>query len=176
MPGGGSQPYVGEMMMVGFNFAPVDWAFCEGQLLSIAQNSVLFQLIGTTYGGDGQTTYGLPDLRGRVPVGMGQGSGLSSYFLGQNGGVENVTLNVSQLPSHAHVINPAASSGEQTTNRPDNAFPAVGGYYGTTTNVSFAMGAPTLAATGGGLSHNNIQPVLGINWIISLFGIFPSQN
>ena len=175
MPGGGSQPYVGEMMMVGFNFAPVGWAFCDGSLISIAENSVLFQLIGTTFGGDGQQTYALPDLRGRVPVGMGQGSGLSSYVLGQSGGVESVTLNVNQLPSHAHTVNPAASSGEATTNRPDSAFPVVGGYYAGSTNGS-PMGAPTVAATGGGLPHNNIQPVLGINWIISLFGIFPSQN
>jgi microcystin-dependent protein len=175
MPGGGSQPYVGEMMMVGFNFAPVGWAFCNGQLLSISQNSVLFELIGTTFGGDGQQTYGLPDLRSRVPVGVGQGGGLSSYVLGQIGGVENVTLNVNQLPAHVHSVDPAASSGEASTDRPDNAFPAVGGYYANSTNGS-PMGAPTLAATGGGLPHNNIQPVLGINWIISLFGIFPSQN
>ena len=175
MPGGGAQPYVGEMMMVGFNFAPVDWALCEGQLLSISENEVLFQLIGTTFGGDGVQTYGLPDLRGRVPVGMGQGAGLSSYVLGERSGVESVTLNVNQLPLHAHTVNPAASSGEATTNRPDNAFPAVGGYYASSTNGS-PMGAPTLAATGGGLPHNNIQPVLAINWIISLFGIFPSQN
>ncbi len=175
MPGGGSQPYVGEMMMVGFNFAPVSWAFCNGQLLSIAENEVLFQLIGTTYGGDGQTTYALPDLRGRLPLGAGQGTGLSNYVIGQIGGVENVTLNVNQLAAHTHLVNPAASSGEPTTNRPDNAFPAVGGYYAGSTNGS-PMGAPTLASTGGNQPHNNIQPVLGINWIISLFGIFPSQN
>ena len=176
MPGGGVQPYVGEMMMVGFNFAPVGWQFCDGRLLSISDNDVLFQLIGTTFGGDGQTTFALPDLRGRVPVGMGQGSGLSPYVLGEMSGVESVPLNVNQLPLHAHTVNPAASPGEATTNRPDNAFPAVGGYYGTTTSVTQTMGAPTLAATGGDLPHNNIQPVLAINWIISLFGIFPSQN
>ena len=130
--------------MVGFNFAPVNWAFCNGQLLAIAENEALFQLIGTTYGGDGQTTFALPDLRGRVPVGMGQGTGLSNYVLGEMSGVESVTLNVNQLPSHAHMVNPAASSGEPTTNRPDNAFPAVGGYYAGSTNGS-PMGAPTLA-------------------------------
>jgi microcystin-dependent protein len=176
MPGGGSQPFVGEIMMVGFNFAPQGWAFCDGALLAIAENDTLFNLIGTTYGGDGQTTFALPDLRGRVPIHIGQGPGLSPYVIGQRAGVENVTLTVNQLPQHAHVVNPAASSGEQTSNRPDNNYPAVGGYYAASTNSSSPMGAPTLAAAGGGQPHNNIQPVVGINFIISLFGIFPSQN
>jgi microcystin-dependent protein len=133
-------------------------------------------LIGTTYGGDGQTTFALPDLRGRVPIHTGQGPGLSNYVIGQTGGVESVTLNVQQLPQHAHVVGPAASSGEQTSSRPDNNFPAVGGYYAASTNSTSPMGAPTLAAVGGNQPHNNIQPVLGVNFIISLFGIFPSQN
>lgn len=163
-------------MIVGFNFAPVGWAFCDGSVLAISENTTLFQLIGTTFGGDGQQTFALPDLRGRVPVGVGQGSGLSNYIIGQLSGVENVTLSVTQLPSHQHVVSPAANNGEQTSNRPDNAFPAVGGYYATTTNSTSPMGAPTLAPAGSGLPHNNIQPVLGVNFIISLFGIFPSQN
>jgi microcystin-dependent protein len=176
MAGNAGSPYIGQIMMVGFNFAPNGWAFCDGALLAISQFDALFNLIGTTYGGDGQQTFALPDLRGRVPVGIGQGAGLSSYVIGQSGGVESVTLNVNQLPSHQHVVSPGANSGEQTSNRPDNNFPAVGGYYATTTNSTSPMGAPTLAPVGSGQPHNNIQPVLGINFIISLFGIFPSRS
>ena len=130
-----SSPYIGQIILVGFNFAPQGWAFCNGALLAISEQETLFNLIGTTYGGDGQTTFALPDLRGRVPVHVGQGPGLSSYVIGQAAGVENVTLNVNQLPQHAHVVSPAASSGEQTSNRPDNNFPAVGGYYATSLAV-----------------------------------------
>jgi microcystin-dependent protein len=165
MPGTAGGPYIGQIMMVGFNFAPVNWAFCNGALMAIAENEALFNLIGTTYGGDGQTTFALPDLRSRVPVGTGQGAGLSNYVIGEMSGVETVTLNVNQLPSHAHVVNPAANSGEQTSSRPDNNFPAVGGYYAATTNGS-PMGAPTLAPAGGNQPHNNIQRVVGINFII----------
>jgi microcystin-dependent protein len=177
MAGGpAGSPYIGQIIMVGFNFPPVNWAFCDGALLAIAENEALFNLIGTTYGGDGQTTFALPDLRGRVQVGIGQGTGLSNYVIGQSQGFENVTLNVNQLPSHQHLFTPAASSNELTTNRPDNSYPAVGGYYASTTNSSSPMGAPTIAAAGGSQPHNNIQPVVGINFIIALFGIFPSQN
>jgi microcystin-dependent protein len=175
MPGGGGQPFVGQIMMVGFNFAPMGWAPCDGRLLPIAQNDVLFALIGTTYGGDGVQTFGLPDLRGRVPLGTGQGTGLSPYLIGQPVGVETVTLTVNQLPPHQHVYSPAASQDEPTSNRPDNNYPAVGGYYAATTNSGAPMGAPTVAAAGIGQPHDNIQPFLGINFIISLFGIFPSQ-
>ena len=176
MPGGGGQPFVGQIMMVGFNFAPAGWAFCNGQLLAISENEVLFNLIGTTYGGDGQATFALPDLRGRVPVHQGQGSGLSSYAIGQISGVESVTLTVSQLPSHQHVYSPGASASEATSDRPDSNYPAVGGYYASTTNSSSPMGAPTIGSAGGGQPHNNVQPYLGVNFIISLFGIFPTQN
>jgi microcystin-dependent protein len=175
MPGGGNEPFVGQIMMVGFNFAPRGWASCAGQLLPIAENTALFSLLGTTYGGDGVQTFGLPDLRGRVPVGTGQGTGLSPYFIGQSSGVETVTLTVNQLPQHQHVYSPAASQDEPTSNRPDNNYPAVGGYYAATTNSNAPMGAPTLTAAGGGQPHSNIQPFLGINFIISLLGIFPSQ-
>jgi microcystin-dependent protein len=176
MPGLANNPFVGQIMMVGFNFAPQGWAFCDGQLLSIAENDVLFQLIGTTYGGDGQTTFGLPDLRGRVPVGIGQGPGLSPYVIGQLFGSEAVPLTVNQLPPHQHVYSPGASQDEPTSDRPDNNYPAVGGYYAATTNSSSPMGAPTVGSAGGNQPHTNVQPLLGINFIISLFGIFPSQN
>jgi microcystin-dependent protein len=176
MPGGAGQPFIGQIVMVGFTFAPAGWAFCNGQLLPIAGNDALFNLIGTTYGGDGQTTFGLPDLRSRVPVGTGQGAGLSSYMIGESVGVETVTLTVNQIPPHQHVYNPAASQDEPTSTRPDNNYPALGGYYATTTTSSTPMGAPTLTVAGGAQPHNNMQPFLGINFVISLFGIFPSQN
>jgi len=176
MPGGGETPFVGQIMMVGFSFNPSGWALCNGQLLPIADNDALFNLIGTTYGGDGQTTFGLPDLRGRVPIHQGTGPGLSTYVIGQMGGFEAPTLTVNQLAQHQHVFNPAASQNEPTSDRPDNAYPAVGGYYASTTNSSSPMGAPTLAAAGGSQPHNNRQPFLGINFIISLFGIFPSRS
>lgn len=176
MPGDAQAPYVGQIMMVGFSFAPAGWAFCDGQLLAISENETLFNLIGTTYGGDGQSTFGLPDLRGRVPVHVGTGPGLSNYVIAQSGGVETVTLTENQLPQHVHSYNPAASSNEQTSNRPDNNYPAVGGYYAGTTNSGAPMGAPTIASAGGSQPHNNVQPFLGINFIISLFGVFPSQT
>jgi microcystin-dependent protein len=176
MPGGGGSPFVGQIMMIGFSFNPVGWALCNGQLMAIAQNETLFNLIGTTYGGDGQTTFALPDLRGRVPIHQGQGASLSNYIVGELSGLETVTLNVSQLASHQHVLNPAASQSEPTSEVPAGNYPAVGGYYATTTNSGAPMGAPTLAAVGGNQPHDNIQPYLGINFIISLFGIFPSPN
>jgi microcystin-dependent protein len=163
-------------MMVGFNFAPAGWAFCNGQLMAIAENDALFNLIGTTYGGDGQTTFALPNLQGRVPVGQGQGAGLSPYVIGEVTGVESVTLTVNQLPAHLHAYNPPASQGELTSDRPDNNYPAVGGYYAATSNSGSPMGAPTVGSVGGSQPHNNLQPYLAVNFIISLFGIFPSRS
>jgi microcystin-dependent protein len=174
MPGGAGTPFVGQIMMVGFNFAPQGWASCDGQLLPIADNDVLFTLIGTTYGGDGVQTFGLPDLRGRVPIHQGQSPGMGNWVIGEMRGVEQVTLNVNQLGSHNHSFGLAASSNELTTDRPDNSYPASGGYYAPTANGS-PMGAPTIAQAGGSQPHNNLQPYLGINFIISLFGVFPSQ-
>jgi len=171
-----SSPFVGQIVMVGFNFAPAGWAFCDGTLLPISENPTLFDLIGTTYGGDGQSTFALPDLRGRVPVHTGQGAGLQSYVIGEEWGVESVTLTTQQIPSHAHSFAPGASSAEETTNRPDNAYPSAGGYYSTSPTSGVTMPAPTVANAGGSQPHSNIQPVLGVNFIISLFGIFPSQS
>jgi len=175
MAGTAGHPYIGQILMVGFNFQPAGWALCNGQLLAISQNDALFNLIGTTYGGDGQTTFALPDLRGRVPVHQGN-NGTSSYIIGELTGLEQVALNTNQLPSHQHVYNPAASQSEPTSDRPDNSYPAVGGYYAATTNSGVPMGAPTIGSAGGNQSHNNVQPFLTVNFIISLFGIFPSQN
>ena len=167
-----SSPFVGEIRLVGFNFAPVGWAACDGQLMAIAQNDVLFQLIGTTFGGDGQTTFALPDLRGRVPIHMGQSPGTSNYVIGQSGGSETVTVLASQLPVHAHVA--VSAAGGNDTNVP-TGMPASGG------PDLYAAGAgtgTTIAGTnaGGNQPHENMAPFATLNFVISLFGIFPSQN
>ena len=164
-----AQPYVGEIRALGFNFAPSGWHLCDGSLLSISQNDTLFNLIGTTYGGDGQNTFGLPDLRGRAPVHAGTG-----FTIGQNGGAENVTLTSSQVPAHSHSINADSSGGG--ANSPAN------GYFATTTLDNY--GSPASAASGNVLTsnngstqpHANIQPYLTINYSISLFGVYPTQN
>jgi microcystin-dependent protein len=158
--------------MFGGNFAPRGYALCNGQLLSIAQNTALFSILGTTYGGDGVQTFGLPDLRGRTPVHAGQGPGLSPYTLGQNGGSESVVLATNELPNHNHQINVGSA---ETTNAPSGALLAQNG--------SYATGSPTgqmannaVAGTGSNLPHANIQPYLTVNFIIALQGVFPSRN
>lgn len=165
-----AQPYVGEIRMFAGNFAPLGWMFCEGQLLSIAENEVLFQLIGTTYGGDGQVTFALPDLRGRIPVHQGAG-----YTLAQTGGQEKVALTVQQIPPHSHAFVATADNATQAspTSRTFAHTNAVNLYSATAPNV--AMAAQAVSATGGGQAHDNVQPYLCVNFIISLFGIFPSQ-
>ena len=170
-----SEPFIGEIKMVGFGFAPRGYALCNGQLLSIAQNTALFSLLGTTYGGNGQTNFALPDLRSRVPIHQGQGPGLSSYNLGQVSGTETVTLNSQQLPPHNHTVNASATA---TSKSPANNFPSVtgaGSSYaatpdGTTMNPGMTTGG------GGGQPHSNLQPSLCINFVIALQGIFPSRN
>jgi len=169
-----AQPYVGEIRMFGGNFAPAGWMFCEGQLLPISENETLFQLIGTTYGGDGQSTFGLPDLRGRLPIHQGTDSGIS-YTLAQNGGVEQVTLTTNQIPVHNHSLIGSLASGNSAT--------PVGFVLAASNVVSiYKAAAPNiqldpqaLTATGGTQPHDNFQPYLCVNFIISLFGIFPSQ-
>jgi len=172
----GTSPYLGEIDMVAFNFAPTGWALCEGQLLSISQYDALFNLIGTTYGGDGITTFALPDLRGRVPVAMGQGNGLSNYTIGQLGGTENVTLITNQIPAHTHAANASTSNGTSAT--PSGNFPAVNNegiqHYAATSNGT--MNSAAIGATGGSQPHNNVQPYLCINFIIALSGVFPSRS
>lgn len=169
-----SQPYVGEIRAVGFNFAPVDWALCNGALLSISENSVLFNLIGTTYGGDGQSTFALPDLQGRTPVHQGTGGG-GTYVMGQRSGVENVTLTLPTIPSHNHPI--AAQGANGSVPSPSGAFFAGSSaeQYATTANGTAVTGSIT-GPQGGSLPHNNLQPFLCVNYIIALFGIYPSQN
>jgi len=171
-----SEPFVGEIRMFAGNFAPRGWALCDGQLLAISQNDALFSLFGTIYGGDGRTTFGLPDMRGRVPIHQGHGPGLSSRVIGQKAGAERVTLTVNELPSHGHAM--------QATGEPaDSANP--GGnlvarsttmdlYINASQNASLASNAIT--ATGGSQSHPNVMPFLCVNFIVALVGIYPSRT
>jgi microcystin-dependent protein len=169
-----SQPYVGEIRMFGGNFAPAGWMFCEGQLLPISEFETLFNLIGTTYGGDGQSTFALPDLRGRVPIHMGSGS-----IIGQPGGVENVTLTVNQIPSHGHGL--LATTGGSVL-APSGALPATasGGVSGLQTYgpppSNTTLNARSIQNSGGSQPHSNFQPYLCVDFIISLFGVFPSPT
>jgi len=172
-----AQPYIGEIRMFAGNFAPAGWALCNGQVVAIADNDTLFQLIGTTYGGDGQSTFALPDLRGRVPVHMGSGPTGTTYVLAEQGGVESVTLTTGQMPSHAHPL--LASQSIATTANAANNLPGQAPAYtpyisGFAPNV--ALAAASVSVAGGSQPHANLQPYLCINFIISLFGIFPSQT
>src|SRR3954467_3649756 len=166
-----AQPYVGEIRMFGGNFAPAGWMFCEGQLLPISENETLFQLIGTTYGGDGQDTFALPDLRGRVPIHQGNG-----FTLAETGGVETVTLTVSQIPSHPYAL---LGSGDLANSpNPGTSVLARSGQINAFINAapSVAMAAQFLGSAGGSQPHSNFQPYLCVDFIISLFGLFPSQT
>ncbi len=166
-------PILGEIRCFGFNFAPEGWASCNGQLLPIQNNTALFSLLGTTYGGDGRTTFALPDLRGRVPLGMGQGPGLANYTQGQAAGTEQVTLAAAQLPVHNHTV---GASSTATSKNPGGALPAAtpaGSSYGTTADLSMS---PTMVGGGGnGAPHDNLQPYLTLNWCIATEGIYPSR-
>lgn len=164
-----AEPFIGEIRPVPFNFAPVGWAICDGSLLSIAEYDVLFNLIGTTFGGDGVNTFALPDLRGRVAVHQGTG-----FVLGQRSGSEQVALTTPQIPAHTH--NVVGTTVAATTTSPVGAYPATS----TTKNYAAASGdtlAPnSLSLTGSTLPHDNMQPSLVLNYVISLFGIYPTQN
>ena len=171
-----SEPYVGEIRMFAGSYAPRGWAMCDGQLLQVSQNDALFSLLGTIYGGDGRTTFALPDLRGRLPIHAGQGPGLSNRRLGSRAGAESVTLNVNELPSHSHPMkadenlasspNPAGNVLAQTT--------TLDLYLETTPDTPLANSSIT--STGGGRSHTNLMPFLCVSFIIALFGIYPSRQ
>jgi microcystin-dependent protein len=176
-------PYVGQIIMFAGNFAPQGWALCQGQLLPISENQVLFQLIGTTYGGDGQSTFALPDLRARVPIGDGQRRGLSNYAIGETVGVETVSLRQTQLPQHSHPV--AAISQPGTANVPaGNALlAALGGQAGSGPDQVPAYAPPqdqtnlnanSVGGAGGSQPHTNLQPYVAINYCIALNGAFPS--
>ncbi|MES2056447.1 MAG: tail fiber protein [Pseudomonadota bacterium] len=178
-----SQPYVGEIRMFGGNFPPVGWAFCDGRLVAISENDVLFQLIGTTYGGDGQNTFALPDLRGRLPVHQGTGGGLTTRSIGEAAGTESVTVNINQLPTHSHTL--VASTTPATLPSPVGALPGTVNptatqysFYvmpGTSTMVQAPMAPTSISPIGGSQAHENRMPALNISFIISLFGVFPTQ-
>jgi microcystin-dependent protein len=170
-----AQPYVGEIRIFAGNFAPAGWMFCSGQLLPISEYETLFQLIGTTYGGDGQSTFGLPDLRGRVPINFGNG-----FTLAETGGVETVTLTTNQIPSHPH---PMLATNQGSSLSPANAMlasvtssQAGANFYNTAAVASTTLVPSSMLATGGSQPHDNRQPYLGLSFIISLFGIFPSPT
>lgn len=168
-----AQPYIGEIRMFGGNFAPAGWAFCDGQLLAISENDALFALIGTTYGGDGQSTFALPDLRGRLPIHFGNG-----FVLAQTGGAEQVTLTVQQLPAHTHAM--LATRTTATSTAPaNNVLAASTGAtvspYGTDAPVT-GLSSQAQTGAGGSQPHGNFQPYLCVNFILSLFGIFPTQT
>lgn len=183
-------PYIGEIRIFGGNFAPAGWAFCNGQLMPISENDALFNLIGTTYGGDGQETFALPDLRGRVPVHMGTGSDGINYLIGEMGGTEEVTLTVQQIPNHSHKLKGAGllamGSVKGNSSNPTSRYPAMvpgTNLYSTTIKDGLFMEDPNVAnpssilsPSGGSQPHNNMQPYLAVNFIISLYGIFPSQT
>jgi microcystin-dependent protein len=170
-----AQPYVGEIRMFGGNFAPAGWAFCDGSLQPISEYETLFNLIGTTYGGDGQQTFALPDLRGRLPIHMGQGPGLGSYVIGQTGGTETVTLNTNQIPAHNHlfmVSGTAAAASSPQGNILANATPNLYVRDVPSDNMSNA----SIGLSGGNQPHENMMPYLCVSFIISYFGIFPSPT
>jgi microcystin-dependent protein len=173
-----AEPFLGQINIFPYNFAPRNWAFCQGQLMSIAQNTALFSLLGTTYGGNGQTTFALPDLRSRVAVGSGQGPGLSSYVLGEVSGTESVTMTIETMPSHNHTVGIQVNSSEGGANSPAGGYPgkADPGPYAATTDNALMGAQPPTGITGGNQPIPIIQPFLGLNFCIALQGVFPSRN
>jgi len=172
-----SEPFVGEIRLFAFNFAPVGWALCNGQLLSISQNAALFSLVGTYYGGDGISTFALPNLQSRVPIGQGQGPGLSPYNIGQTGGLENVTLTGNQMPTHTHSVEASAVKGGLDS--PAGAVPGLNNKekdYDAAPDGTTTMNASMIGTAGAGQPHPNIQPYLAITYCIALQGIYPSRN
>lgn len=174
-----SEPFIAEIRIFAGNFAPRSWAFCDGQLLPVSQNTALFSLIGTTYGGDGRTTMALPDLQGRAPMQPGRGPGLTARRLGERVGVETVTLSEAQIPSHNHtaraVTSPAARGGP--TNTRSLAESGGGDAYQSNTTANLVdLASQTLSTTGGGQAHTNVQPYLVLNFIIAIQGLYPSRS
>jgi microcystin-dependent protein len=179
-------PFVGTIIIFGGNFAPLGWAFCNGQTVAISQYAALFNLIGTMYGGNGTTTFNLPDLRSRVPIHQGQGTGLSNYVIGSMAGSESITLTTAQAPQHTHLVSTVsgtpgnqpspsntyfmADEGGTSAEGPANAYVAGG------SGTQQAMASASIGSAGGSQPHNNIQPVLAVNYVIALQGIYPTQS
>ncbi len=169
-----ADPFVAEIRMFGFNFAPTGWAQCNGQLLPLSQNTALFSLLGTFYGGDGKSTFALPNLQGSAPIHEGQGQGLSQYFLGQQGGAQFVTLLQSEIPAHSH----AFMCSEETVNEavPTNFFFGAGETRYATPAAVTQMAPQALSVAGGSLPHNNMMPYLVVNFCIAMQGVFPPRQ
>ncbi len=169
-----SEPFLAEVRIVGFNFAPRGWAFCDGQILPINQNQSLYSLLGTTYGGDGRTSFALPDIRGRVPIHVGQSDGGTEHREGQKSGEETHTLAGNEMPQHTHVLSGTSVAADSTTPQ--------GRLLGTTSGLYHApqnlinMGSSSIANVGGGQAHENMQPYIAVNYCIALRGLFPSRN
>ncbi len=169
-----SDPFVAEIRIFAFNFPPRGWAFCNGQLMPISQNTALFSLLGTTYGGDGKSTFALPDMQGNAPMHPGQGQGLSLRDLGEMSGTETVTLLQSEMPLHSHAFNGANDSGLQAS--PIGAIAARANLYQSSPSPSVNMAFQMITPAGGGLPHNNMQPYLTLNFCIAMQGIFPPRT
>lgn len=170
-----SEPFIAEIKIFAGNFAPRSWAFCDGQLLPVSNNTALFSLIGTTYGGDGRTTTALPNLQDRAPMHPGRGPGLTSRRLGDRVGVETVTLNETQIPSHSHTVR-ASSSGPNDLTAQNHSLPAFPGLYSSDSSSLVSMDSAAVANSGGGQAHTNLQPYLTLNYIIALQGLYPSRS
>ncbi|KZM49024.1 tail fiber protein [Labrenzia sp. OB1] len=174
-----SDPFIAEIRIFAGNFAPRGWAFCDGQLLPISQNTALFSLIGTIYGGDGRSTTALPNLQGRAPMHPGHGPGLTSRLLGERVGGETVTLSESQIPSHTHTVRASSTSGGIDTPSTNTSFGRSGSdrvYHSDTSSNVVDMSYEAMAVTGGGQAHTNLQPYLAMNFIIALLGTYPSRS
>jgi microcystin-dependent protein len=171
-----SEPFIAEIRIFAGNFAPRGWAFCNGQLLPISQNTALFSLIGTTYGGDGRTTTALPNLQGRAPMHPGRGPGLTARTLGQQGGAETVTLTEAQMPGHNHAATVYGRPGDLGDPAGRSLARSSGANVYAPANSLVPMGSNALTATGGGSPHNNVQPYLALNFIIALVGLYPSRS
>lgn len=171
-----SEPFLAEVRMVGFNFAPRGWAFCDGQILPINQNQSLYSLLGTTYGGDGRTSFALPDLRGRVPIHVGRSNGGESHQEGQKSGEETHTLSANEMPQHTHVLQATNAPGIIDEGNSTTVMGQAGGNLYGDFGTAIAMGSGSIANVGGGQAHENMQPYLAVNFCIALQGLFPSRN
>lgn len=171
-----SEPFLAEVRIVGFNFAPRGWAFCDGQILPINQNQSLYSLLGTTYGGDGRTSFALPDLRGRTPLHVGRSNGGEEHRLGQKSGEETHTLAANEMPQHRHVLQASSADGNNLNPGGHVLGREVGGIYEESATTLTTMRSGTITNVGGGQAHENMQPYLAVNFCIALQGLFPSRN
>lgn len=169
------EPFIGQILMFAGNFAPRGWALCDGQLLPISQHQALFSILGTIYGGDGRTTFALPDLRGRAPIHAGTGPGLTSRRLGEKGGAESVALGVNEMPAHGHTFRALSCDGN-SADPGGNVLAKIKGGFESNDKPDTDLSADTITSSGGGKAHNNMPPYLAMNYIIALQGVYPSRS